>query len=530
MTELWKLSPEEQAVIFSDAFMRIQAYQLNHVGSHIWYLTDGKRTVTDIADEIYNSIDAGNRPPKELIQRDVIDFIVEARENYLIELLYPAKEVDILLVLPPNSRYYHKKICQVPENSSPPLGLCSIATILNKNGIKVHLEDFQVAEKSSDQIIPLIELYNPKVIGISATTTTFVQAKQMAETIRRYYPAITLILGGIHGSAMPEESLLTSSFDIVVRGEGELTTLELARMLFLHEKDLSVIQGISYKTSSGAVCHNLDRPYIDDLDTLPAPDKRMTDLYRYYQKGAILTGRGCPNSCIFCSCGAFSGKKYRARSVKHILDEIKDTITRFGITEFEIHDDTFTISKNRVISFCKELLKEGLAITWGCQSRVSTIDEDLAKLMFDAGCRSIQFGVESGNQAVLHSIKKGITLEQVERAVMSAYKAGIPNIICTFMIGHPEDTRDTIRDTVNFALRLHDIGVTITPFTVLTPLPGTDVYHRAGEYGLKIISDDWERDTFSKVNIENKNLKAEEIQEIYFNILETILTKEGRFN
>lgn len=169
-------------------------------------------------------------------------------------------------------------------------------------------------------------------------------------------------------------------------------------------------------------------------------------------------------------------------------------------------------------------------ITWGCQSRASTMNERLAKLMFDAGCRSIQFGVESGNQAILHSIQKGITLEQVERAVMSVQKAGIPNIICTFMIGHPEDTRDTIKDTVNFALRLHDIGVTITPFTVLTPLPGTDVYHRAAEYGLKIISDDWERDTFSRVNIETKSLKAEEILEIYFNILETILSREGRFN
>ena len=98
-------------------------------------------------------------------------------------------------------------------------------------------------------------------------------------------------------------------------------------------------------------------------------------------------------------------------------------------------------------------------ITWGCQSRVSTIDEELAKVMFGAGCRSIQFGVESGNQTVLNSIKKGITLNQVEKAVMGAHKAGIPNIICTFMIGHPEDTRDTIQDTVDFALRLHDLGV-----------------------------------------------------------------------
>jgi hypothetical protein len=341
MAELWKLSPEEQAMIFSDAFMRIQTYKLNRVGSHIWYLTDGERTVSQIADGIYNAIDSRNKPPREMVLGDVINFIAEARENCLVELIYPAKEVDFLLISPPNSRFYHKKIYQVPENSSPPLGLCSIATVLHQNGIKVHLEDFQVTEKSVDQIIPLIEQYNPKVIGISATTTSFFPVKQMAETVRKYYPEVKLILGGIHGSAMPEESLAMSSFDIVVRGEGEITTLELAKILPLHERDLASVQGISYKTSSGAISHNPDRPYIDDLDTLPPPDKRMTDLYRYYQKGALLTGRGCPNYCIFCSCGAFCGKKYRARSVQHILTEIKDTIARFGITEFEIHDDTF---------------------------------------------------------------------------------------------------------------------------------------------------------------------------------------------
>lgn len=530
MTELWKLSDDEQAVVFSDAFMRIQIYRLNHVGSHIWYLADGKRSVSDIADEIYNSIEAGNRPPKELIQRDVNDFIVEARENYLVELHYPSKFVDVLLISPPNSRFYHKNIYQVPENSSPPLGLCSIATVLNQNGIKVHLEDFQAAEKSSDQIIPLIEKHKPKTVGISATTTSFFQAKRIAETVRKYYPEITLIVGGIHASAMPEETMNMAPFDIVVRGEGEITMLELARISSFNDKNLELVQGISYRTSSGAIRHNPNRPYIDNLDDLSAPDKRMIDLHRYYQKGAIMTGRGCPNSCIFCSCGAFCGAKYRARSVSHIIDEIKESIKHFGISEFEIHDDTFTISKSRVVSFCKEVLAERLDITWGCQSRVSTIDEELAKLMFGAGCRSIQFGVESGNQKILNSIKKGITLDQVELAVKSAHRAGIPNIICTFMIGHPDDTRDTIQDTVNFALHLHDIGGTITPFTVLTPLPGTDVYHRAEEYGIKIIEEDWERYTFSRVNIETRHLKAGEIQKIYLNILETVLTREGRFN
>lgn len=530
MSELWKLSPEEQAIIFSDAFMRIQTYKLNHVGSHIWYLADGSRTVAKIADEIYKTIDVRNKPPRELILRDVVDFIVEGRENYLVELNYPHKEVDLLLVAPPNSRFYHKKIHLIPENSSPPLGLCSMATLLRKNGIKVHLEDFQASEKGTEQILPLIEQYHPKVIGISATTTSFYQAKKMAKTIKKYYPEITLIIGGIHGSAMPEETLTMSDFNIVVRGEGEITILELIEKLLSKDNDLSTIQGISYKTFSGEIIHNQERSLITDLDTLPAPDKALTDLYLYYQKGAILTGRGCPNQCIFCSCGAFCGNKYRPRSVQHILGEIKDTINRFGIDQFEIHDDTFTISKSRVASFCKEVTEEGLEITWGCQSRVTTIDEELAKVMFDAGCRSIQFGVESGNQAVLNSIKKGITLNQVEKAVMGAHKAGISNIICTFMIGHPEDTRDTIKDTVDFALRLHDLGVTITPFTVLTPLPGTDVYHHAQEYGINIFDDDWERYTFSRVNMETKHLKAEELQEIYFNILETVSTKEGRSN
>ena len=530
LTELWKIPSDEQARIFSDAFMHIQSHKLNQVGSHIWYLCDSQRRIKDIADEVFKSIETGCRPHKELILIDVIDFVIGLKENHLIELAYPSRKADFLLISPPNSRYYHPKIFQIPENSSPPLGLCSIATCLHQNGFQIHLEDFQALEKSTHQIIPLIEQYAPRLIGISATTTSYPQASKMAATVKRYYPEIKLVLGGIHGSALPERTLMESHFDIIVRGEGEQTMLELAQAVPINEKTLSSIPGISYRTTSGAIYHNPDRAFIANLDDLPMPDKRLLDLYRYHQKGAILTGRGCPNQCIFCSCGAFSGRKYRARSIQHILTEIKDTVNRFGVREFEIHDDTFTISRDRVVSFCKGLLQEGLSVSWGCQSRASTIDGELARLMFEAGCRSIQFGVESGNQAVLNSIRKGITLEEVEKAVTSSKEAGIPNVICTFMVGHPEDTKATIRDTVDFALHLHDLGLTISPFTVLTPLPGTDVYHQAEKYGLTIIDDDWERYTFSKVNIETKHLTAEEIQEIYFDALETILTKEGRLN
>ena len=530
LTELWRIPPDEKARIFSDAFMRIRSHKLNQVGSHIWYLCDSHRKIQKIADEVFKSIEPESRPSKELILMDVIDFVIGLKESHLIELTYPSKKVDVLLISPPNSRYYHPKIFQIPENSSPPLGICSIATCLNQNGLCVHLEDFQALEKRCHQIIPLIEQYIPRLIGISATTTSYPQAGKMAATVKRYYPEITLVLGGIHGSALPERTLMETPFDIIVRGEGEQIMLELAQALPINEKALRSIPGISYRTTSGEIRHNPDRAFMPNLDELPTPDKRLLDLYRYHQKGAILTGRGCPNQCIFCSCSAFSGGKYRARSIRRILAEIRETVTRFGITEFEIHDDTFTISRNRVISFCRGLLEEGLPVTWGCQSRASTMDGELAGLMFDAGCRSIQFGVESGNQSVLNSIRKGITLQEVEEAVINSRKAGIPNIVCTFMVGHPEDTRQTIRDTLDFALHLHDLGLTISPFTVLTPLPGTDVYHNAERYKLRIVDDDWERYTFSKVNIETKHLRAEEIQEIYFDILETILTKEGRLN
>ncbi|MEN6509901.1 MAG: PqqD family peptide modification chaperone [Smithella sp.] len=528
LSDLWRISPQERALIFSDALMRIQSYLLNHVASHIWYLCDGQRTVREIANTVFRSLDVRDRPSEDLILSDIVSFVVSLGESHLIELGYPAKKIDVLLVSPPNSHYYHREINRVPENSSPPLGLCSIATILRQNGIAVHLEDFQAAEKDCDQIVPLIERYCPRIVGISATTTSYFQAKKMAGIIRKYYPEIKLVLGGIHGSSLPEDVLRNSVFDIVARGEGEYTMLELAQSMPLDEKSLAAVSGISYISASGDMCHNEARPFISDLDSLSPPDKALIDLYRYHQKGAILTGRGCPNQCIFCSCSAFCGARYRSRSTGHILREVIDTVHRYGIHEFEIHDDTFTITRDRVVSFCDAILEAGLDITWGCQSRASTIDADLAKMMYGSGCRSIQFGVESGNQRILNSIKKGITLEQVETAVSAARNAGIPQIICTFMIGHPEDTRETIHDTVDFALHLHDLGLTVSPFTVLTPLPGTEVFHRAADYGLKIIDDDWERYTFSKVNIETKYLKAEEINEIYFETLEKILSREGR--
>jgi radical SAM superfamily enzyme YgiQ (UPF0313 family) len=417
--------------------------------------------------------------------------------------------IDVLLIFPPAPRFYTKKAFKVAEFSSPPLGLCYIAAILEKNGFSVAIEDMHIDQKNTKDVIDLVKKHKPKIVGISSSTPTYPNAKEIARYIRRS-SNIPIIIGGIHATMMPRECL-EDGFDAVVRGEGESTMLELAEFLIRKRGNLENILGISYRKREKSK-HTPARPFIKDLDDLPFPARHLIDLKKYHQEGAIISSRGCPAKCIFCSCGAFSGRRYRFRSPENVVKEVEEMIDKFGVKQFEFHDDTMTVFQDRMKKICR-LLKP-LGVEWGCQSRINAMDYKLAKIMCDAGCRAIQFGVESGNQKILDSIKKGITLEVVEKAVSAAKGAGIPNITCSFMIGHPEDTKKTVRDTIRFAKRLRKMGV-ITPISVLTPYPGTDIFEKRRKYGIKILSTNWDEYTFSRIVIETKNLKENDLRDLY---------------
>ncbi len=413
-----------------------------------------------------------------------------------------------------------------PEKSTPSIGILYLASSLESMGFSVLVKDLRTCgEEKRIFIKNMISEHSPKAIGISSLTFPYNNAKETCRIIKEISRDIIVIAGGIHATFLPEQ-VLSDGFDVVVRGEGEETITELAEAI-KNGKAFLGIEGISFK-DNGKIIHNPDRPLMNNIDKIHFPAWHLVNFENYLpdQRYIIVTSRGCPFRCIYCSCGTFSKHKWRARSPENVLEEIKLLVNRYGAKKLKFLDDTFTLDKDRAMKICRLILKENLGIEWACFSRVDTIDFELLKLMKVAGCVSIQFGVESGNQKVLDSIYKEISLEQVEKAVKLAKKNGIKDIICSFIIGHPEDTEDTIVDTVEFANRLKKLGATTIPVSMLIPFPGSDVWTNRKRYGIKIFAREWRDFDFERCIIETKNLSRDRIEALYYDFVLPFINSE----
>jgi radical SAM superfamily enzyme YgiQ (UPF0313 family) len=190
-------------------------------------------------------------------------------------------------------------------------------------------------------------------------------------------------------------------------------------------------------------------------------------------------------------------------------------VQRYHYRHFDFHDDTFNLHHERVSQFCRALRARNLDAEWGCFCRAAQLTPQMAKEMVDAGCKVIQFGVESGNDAILKSLNKRTTTAQIEAAVRAARDAGVEQVVCGFIIGHATDTAHSIRDTIDFGLRLRDLGATRLTLSILTPYPGTPVYENRADLGITLLTNDWEQYTFSRVVMQTDNLKREELRSLY---------------
>jgi len=495
---------------------------LNQLGSRVWELCDGKRSVLDIVSELRAGSDF-QLPCDQVLISDVCQFLSQAQDHWLI-LANEYQPADFLFVVPPFPSTYSPEAVKVAEYSSPPLGLCYMAAVLAENGHKVAIADMHIDVLEPGDIIRLLEKYRPRFLGISASTPTFTNAIRVARFAKAFSPELVTALGGIHPSALPDEALSESSVDLVVRGEGEEAMRELAARLADSSFEIphDPIPGVSLRAPDGSIRHGPQRDFIDDLDSLPFPARQLVDLSKYQQPGAMISSRGCPAKCVFCSCGSFSGRKWRARSPENVVDEIEYMVEVLGIRRISFHDDTFNLSEQRLRAICELLLVRNVDVQWDCLARVTPMTVELARLMRQAGCCGIQFGIESGNQEVLRSICKGITLRQAECAVRAAVKAGIPQISCGFMLGHPADTPESIADTIEFAEHLRNLGATTLTLSLVTPYPGTPIAENASDLGIEILSDNWEDYVFSRLVAHPKGLNVETLRASYCTGLERI--------
>jgi len=362
-----------------------------------------------------------------------------------------------------------------------------VAAVLEKNGYLVKILDLPVSGFSENSLSTIIRQEKPDVVGVTAMTPTINSAVGIVEKVKECDSNITVVLGGAHATILPEETLKSiPEIDVIVRGEGEQTTLELVKVLEKNPDSLNQVLGITCR-ERGSVRSNPLGPPVSDLDTLPFPAFHLLPIGKYRLHPPfgrqtpvmpIITSRGCPYRCVFCSKAVF-GKKYRSNSPIYIVNEILFLMENFGVKEVKFYDDVFTLDRKRIVALCMQLKERGVDIPWSCETRVNLVDSELLKVMKDTGCYMIDYGVESGNQRVLDSLKKDITLEQTIKAFELTRKAGI-EIVAYFMIGSPQETSETIQETVEFAKKLDPDFV---QFSITTPYPATELYSLALEDG-----------------------------------------------
>ncbi len=372
----------------------------------------------------------------------------------------------------------------------PPLGLLYVAAVTEKDGFDVTVYDASINKASFDDVRnELRKGYD--VIGITAFTGSRESVYLCASIAKEENKLATVVLGGPHVSSLSEITLRELPFvDVVVRGEGELTFLELVQKLATNES-YQDIKGISIRDNNGVPYSNPVREVITDLGTLPWPARHLVPMDRYFKASlwhehqlrrpgtAIVTGRGCPGNCIFCSSPTMWGRRVRRRTPESIIDEIRHLHKQYGVNDIFFMDDTFTANKKWVTEFCEGLIQGGLDISWRCLGRVDTVTYDLLSIMKKAGCYHVNYGIESGSQETHKVIQKSITIEQAIKAIETTRKARL-FVGADFIIGFPGETRDDMKETAALVKRL---PLNNFAFNMLWLFPGTVLYKRALDEG-----------------------------------------------
>ncbi len=396
----------------------------------------------------------------------------------------------ITLIDPPLGLHERYGRFAIAGSILPPYSLLLLSSVLKREGYITQIIEPNLSKSTNnvEYIVNKIIEFETDYIGISATTLSINSAAILARVIKERFPNIKIIIGGCHISAIPEETMNEfGSFDIGVIGEGEETIKELISKIERNE-DLSTVDGIIYR-HNGKIKRNDSREFLANLDEIPFPDwgslKGFPEKFhpvlhkaKRFPATHILTSRGCPNMCTFCDRSVF-GNRCRFFSAEYVIDMIKLLYDKYNIREISIEDDTFLLHKKRLIKICSNIIKNDINISWTCNGRVDAVNYDTLKLMKESGCWQIGYGIESGSQKILDSCKKNITIEQTKNAVKLSHKIGI-EAKGFFIIGFPEDTKDTIRETINLALNLPFSDVTVTK---LTPFPGTEIYRKIDNYG-----------------------------------------------
>lgn len=409
--------------------------------------------------------------------------------------------MKILLINPPLLGGYREFDLYLP-----PIGLGYIAAVLEQGGHEVKILDLSM-DKWRDE-----EINNYDLVGISSLTPTYPRALKIAKRIRSLNPTLPLVIGGPHASFLDNHAF--DVFDYAVRKEGEYTFLELVNSI---ERgfDVKDILGITYK-DNGKVIYNPERPFIKNLDEIPFPARH---LFKHKVKGcmkirgefvtSVVSSRGCPFACSFCSTSMLTGMLWRARSPVNIVKELEEIRNKYNYKAVTFVDDNFTLNPARVVKISDEIKERGLKMKLSCMSRVDTIlkNPEMVKKMADSGCEAVFLGIESANQVVLDNYNKRITVAMVKKAFKILRENGI-GIVGSFIIGNLMETKEMIMKTINFA---KELDPDTAQFSILTPFPGTKLWNEVKD---KIINRNLEFYDGAHAVMKTKFLEPEELEEL----------------
>jgi anaerobic magnesium-protoporphyrin IX monomethyl ester cyclase len=394
-----------------------------------------------------------------------------------------------------------------------PLGIGYLGAVLHENHFEVNVVDCQAQRISHKQFREEIIKSQPDIVGVTSTTLTYKSALKIIRTAKEVLPNCITAIGGPHVTfwdvnALHEEPAL----DVVLRREGENTMLELAQRVENHQAFYD-LAGTTCRRD-GEIARNPDRPFLEDLDSLPFPAfylwQKVGDLRKYGTiPYPVMTSRGCVYWCNFCTAVRMFGRRYRMRSPKNVVDELEFLHKNYHASQFTFYDDAFTVDQDRTAEMCDEMRRRGLKIKWDCETRVDMVSKELLIKMREAGCIAVWFGVESGSKKQLTNMGKGFSLTQTRRAFKWAKEAGLMTV-AGVILGFPGETKESAWETIRFVKELNpnDVG-----FYIATPYPGTPLNEEVKANGSLKITDFDKYDTATPT-FELQTLTMHELTEI----------------
>jgi anaerobic magnesium-protoporphyrin IX monomethyl ester cyclase len=429
--------------------------------------------------------------------------------------------VKVLIINPPTDtgmKYIREGRCEQRLNSFQyvmiPISLPMIAGVLEAHRHEVRILDCIAENMDLDSLKRAAQEFNPAFILFNMSTATSSGDERVIDEMRKAHSAHLSVIGN-HATSLPEEVLKSCGLDSVIRREPEMTAAELADVLETGG-DLRQVSGLSFKTADDLIVHNPDRSFIEDLDSLPFAARHLLNNNLYTLPvinepyTLIISSRGCPHSCIFCTAHQYYGKKLRLRSAENIVGEMRECLEKHGIRNFTMWSDTFNQNRKFVMELCAEIKKQGLEkkMKWMANSRVDYVDAEMLKEMKASGCLGISYGVESGTDEILRNIKKGANAEEARLAVKLTKEAGI-EVLVHVILGLPGETPETIHQTIQYIKKLDP---DYAQFYCAIPFPKTELEEWAKKKGW-IATDDYAKYELNQPVLNMPGLTLEQLQE-----------------